>query len=81
MRPEEEADLELRNHIEERVERLVSEGWTEEDARGEAHRRFGDLRSYRRELAEGNRARAKSARRRVRLDRWWWDLRYAVRSL
>ena len=38
-----EVEEELAHHVEMRVRELVAEGWTEEDARTEAYRRFGDL--------------------------------------
>lgn len=41
--PEQAADLEIRHHIEERTERLVAEGWSPEEARTEAERRFGRI--------------------------------------
>jgi predicted permease len=43
-------DWELEHHIEERVERLVEEGWDPMEARAEAERRFGPQRDYRNEL-------------------------------
>ena len=38
-----DVDEEIRFHIEGRVQELVSEGWTEERARAEVMRRFGDV--------------------------------------
>ncbi len=58
-----EVDLELSFHREETVRRLMAEGLGEEEARGEAARRFGDEASYRREL----RRLAKGRDRRARL--------------
>ncbi|MDT8369156.1 MAG: ABC transporter permease [Longimicrobiales bacterium] len=69
-RPE-EIDAEIRFHIEQRIERLIEEGWSGDAARAEALRRFGDV------------ERARSAMKREdRLRRWtmrWRDLRDAVR--
>jgi predicted permease len=78
---EREVDEEFDHHVEMRVRDLVAEGWTEEDARAEAMRRFGDmdrLKAHCRDLG---------TRRDVDMDRrLWWDevkqdLRYAVRQL
>jgi putative ABC transport system permease protein len=44
-------DAEVEFHIEETVDALVQQGWTEEDARVEAERRFGGTTRYRRELS------------------------------
>ena len=77
----EAVDDELRHHIQERIDRLVDEGWDPKAARKEAERRFGNMKSIREEvLAEAGA---------VEMRRWWmgawsgWyqDLRVAVRSL
>jgi predicted permease len=44
--PEEGVRWEIEHHIEERVERLVGEGWDEDAAREEASRLFGDVAAY-----------------------------------
>ena len=74
-------DDEVRFHIEQRVQDLVALGMTEDDARAEAARRFGDaddLRAYCRTMEE-------SHMRRMRIHEWWdgWrqDLRFGVRQL
>ena len=41
-RPEESVAWEIEHHIAELADRLVDEGWSMEDARSEAERRFGD---------------------------------------
>jgi len=38
-----DSEAELRFHVEERIDRLVAEGWSPEDARREVERRFGDF--------------------------------------
>jgi putative ABC transport system permease protein len=40
--PEESAALEVEHHMAEHVDQLVAQGWTVEEARREAERRFGD---------------------------------------
>ena len=44
----EEVDEEIRIHVEMRVDELLAQGLSEEDARREALRRFGDVESTRR---------------------------------
>ena len=74
-------DDEVGFHLEQRVQELVARGMTENDARVEAIRRFGDadeLRDYCRTIEE-------SQMRRLRLHEWWdgWrqDLRFGGRQL
>lgn len=43
---EESVTWEIDHHLQELVDRLLSEGWTKEDALAEAERRFGDRRRY-----------------------------------
>lgn len=45
-RPEESVSWEIEHHIGELADRLIEEGWGEEDARREAERRFGDPKRY-----------------------------------
>lgn len=45
-----DVDEEIRHHLDERVERLVEQGWDAETARAEAERRFGDVARIREEL-------------------------------
>jgi len=78
---EREVDEEFDHHVEMRVRDLVAEGWTEEDARAEAMRRFGDMDRLKADCRD------LGTRRDVDMDRrLWWDevrqdLRYAVRQL
>ena len=76
-----EVDAELRHHVQERIDRLVEEGWREDEARREAERRFGPMTDIRRRvLAENG---SGEARRRVglSLDGWVQDIRLALRSM
>ena len=76
-----EVDEEFDHHVEMRVRDLVAEGWTQEDARREAMRRFGDMDRLKADCRD------LGTRRDVDMDRrLWWDevkqdLRYAVRQL
>jgi predicted permease len=78
---EREVDEEFSFHVDMRVRELVGRGWTEDDARAEAIRRFGDMDRVKadcRDLGAG---------RNVRMNRQVWrdeirqDFRYAVRQL
>ena len=51
----EDLDHEIRFHIEERVRRLMAEGWEEADARAEALRRFGSVDQVRAGMARQDR--------------------------
>jgi predicted permease len=80
-RLEHELDDEVRFHIEMRIRELVAGGMSEDDARAEALRRFGDtddLRDYCQSI-EGPQM------RRMRMHEWWegWmqDVRFAARQL
>ncbi len=74
-------DLELEHHIAERIDDLVAHGWSHDDARAEAERRFGTRARYRAELlAETGRD---TSRRWMRggLDGVLQDVRYALRGI
>ena len=76
-----EVDEEFRHHFEMRVRDLVSEGWSEEDARREARRRFGDIERLKADCRElGTRRNVEMHRR-----QWWDELRqdltFALRQL
>lgn len=74
-------DAELRFHLEARVDALVEEGLSREDARAKALEEFGDVNSVRMDLREID---GRVARRRSRvelLDGLRQDLVYAARSL
>ncbi|MGI8962429.1 MAG: ADOP family duplicated permease [Bryobacteraceae bacterium] len=81
--PDPNADVndELRFHLEAKVDELIAQGWQPGDARQEAERQFGDLRSVQR---TGERLGQERDRRRRRRDYWdecAQDLRYALRTL
>jgi putative ABC transport system permease protein len=72
---------ELQFHFQSSIEELVAQGWSEEDARREAHRRFGDLEQTRLNLEDIDLGRVTQERR----AQWWsgllQDARYAWRGL
>ena len=72
-------DDELEFHFAETVESLVRHGWTEEAARREAERRFGDLARYRRHLARIDRR--QRSHWGDRLESIARDARYGLRTL
>ncbi len=67
----EELDDEIRAHLEMRIEALMAEGWSREDAEAEAVRRFGPLDDARASLVRSSRARD----RRLRVGAVWDTLR------
>ena len=76
-----DVEAELAFHLEGRVEELMRDGWTREEAEREARRRFGD---YARIELEVERMTLESERRRTmrdRVDGVMADVRYASRSL
>jgi predicted permease len=78
-----EADLdeEVRFHLEKKVEALMAEGWSREDAEAEAHRRFGDVN----EVKRGMRRMTRKKERKMMVGGWreavFQDIRYALRTL
>jgi len=74
-------DDELRFHFDMTMRELMTNGMTPDDARKEATRRFGDVKSTRERLASIDRARVGREQR----AEWWsafaQDMRYAVRGL
>ena len=79
--PMEEADEELRYHLEMRVEDYKRRGMSEEEARAAAQERLGDLGQVRRELEDLSGAESRIERRREWLSEIRQDLRYALRTL
>ncbi|MEO7083642.1 MAG: ADOP family duplicated permease [Gemmatimonadaceae bacterium] len=74
-------DAELRFHFEARIEELVAQGMSHDEARARANAEFGDVDATRRSLREID---SRIARRRNRaevLDGMLQDVRYAARSL
>jgi predicted permease len=74
-------DWELEHHIEERVERLVEEGWDPTEARAEAERRFGPQQEYRNELLALERRGATGRRMMGGMESCLRDLRGALRNV
>jgi len=79
--PEGDLDQELAFHLRQTEEELMGLGYTSSEAREEAHRRFGNLRRYRRELARIDHGRAAKARRLAFLESVSQDLSYVGRGL
>jgi predicted permease len=74
-------DAELRFHFDMTVEELVKRGFSPEQARREAARRFGDVERHRETLREIDRDRAKARRRADVWSALVQDVRYAARGL
>lgn len=76
-------DDELAHHIELAVDELIAGGWSEEEARREAARQFGDLNETRAycEDMQSRRGRDERRRKMMSFDEVKQDLRYAVRSI
>jgi len=79
--PMEEADEELRYHLEMRVEDYKRQGMSEEEARVAAEERLGDLGEVRRELEGLSSVQSRTERRREWILEIRQDLRYALRML
>lgn len=76
-----EVDDELAFHLETRIERLVSQGWSYDDARREALRQFGDVGSVRKSMVTMDEQRERATRRANMLSELHQDVSYAVRTL
>ncbi len=74
-------DEELDFHLQERIDELVAEGASPEDARREVHQRFGDLSRVRRECLELDRQRDRRIEWRGAVAGVRDDARLALRSL
>ena len=72
---------ELRFHIEAAIEDLIAQGWSEEAARREAERRFGDLQAVQRTGESMSMERERRGERREFWSGCAQDLRYALRTL
>src|SRR5579872_4576010 len=68
-----EIDAELQSHIDLRIDENIAHGMSPEDARREAILRFGNPASTRERVAAADAT--------LSLERFWADLRYAVRQL
>ena len=81
--PDTRADLEdeFRFHLEMRRARLAREGMTDDEARAEAARRFGDLKTFREECERIDASMARTSHRGERMGMLGQDLRFAGRQL
>ncbi len=75
-----EVDEELDFHLRGRVDELMEEGWSEEDARAEALRSFGDPERYRVQCRAIAHDRIVRERRGEVMGNVWQDVRFAVRG-
>jgi predicted permease len=76
-----EVDEELRVHLEMRVEALMSDGWSREEARQKALRQFGDLQATRDYCARQDADKERSMSRGLTVDEAVQDLRVSLRGL
>ncbi|HMC55989.1 MAG TPA: ABC transporter permease, partial [Gemmatimonadaceae bacterium] len=76
-----ELDAEVAFHLEHRVAELVSAGMSEEEARAEAARRFGDTDDLRRYVTSIEVRHMRSTRVREWWDSWMHDLRFSARQV
>ena len=74
-------DEELAFHIETRVQQLMAQGMSEENARDEARTQFGNLQSVRDSCVTLDKQRERKMSRADLLDQLGQDLRYAFRAL
>ena len=81
--PDSRADLEeeFRFHLDMRRDRLAREGLSEEQARAEAARRFGDITGFREECERIDAHMTRATHRGERMGRLGQDLRFAGRQL
>ena len=78
---EREVNEEFSFHVEMRIAELVAQGWTEEEARTEAVRRFGDMGRVKRSCRDLGTRRDVHMNRRLWWDETRQDLSYALRQL
>jgi predicted permease len=79
--PDGDLEAELSFHFRETEEELLSQGFSSEEAREEARRRFGNLHRYRKELSRIDGRRAARARRLAVVEAFTQDLAYVARGL
>lgn len=72
---------ELEHHIDLCVDELMDAGWSEHEARREAHRQFGDLRETQSYCEDMQTRRGREEGRMMSLDEMLQDLKYALRSI
>ena len=76
-----DVDDEIECHLDLRVEELIAEGWTPDQARAEAQRRFGNVEAIRDRCRAIGQRQARRTRRLHLLDELRQDLGYALRQL
>ena len=83
IRPNPAADLEdeLRDHIESATESLVARGWSSDQARAEAVRRFGDVTRVRSDVQRLDAHHTTQSNRLAMIETFFYDLRHAARGL
>ena len=74
-------DEEFQSHLELKVEDLMAQGMSEEEAQAEARRAFGDGATAGADAASHTRARLRRRSIRDRFDNLFQDLRYAIRRM
>jgi len=79
--PMEEAEEELRYHLEMRVEDYKRQGMSEDEARKAARTRLGDLKDVRKKLKKVSAAESRAERRREWISEIRQDVRYGFRTL
>lgn len=72
---------ELEFHIEAKTSELIERGYSREDARREAIRQFGDLGEMKALCVRIGEKTSHKTRKVLAVNEWWYDLRYAARSL
>jgi predicted permease len=76
-----DVDEEVRFHLERKVEKLIASGMSEEDARREAFRRFGDVERIKEQMTTMTRRREARRRNAEAADGIRQDVAYALRQL
>src|SRR5687768_4097215 len=76
-----QVDDEVRFHLERKIEKLRAAGMSEEEARAEAARRFGDVEAVKGAMEREAHRGEGTMKTRGLLDRWRQDFAYALRQL
>lgn len=70
-----DVDDEIRFHLETKIQELRESGLSEQDARTEALRQFGNLPSFRTQCEQIGKEQQKKMNRLESLSSWWQDIR------
>lgn len=81
LEPEQDVDREIAFHIDETRRVLIADGWSPDDARREAQRRFGDTKGVRGDCVRIVREHQQSRRRAQMFRDFMYDLRFSLRML